>query len=138
MKKLLFLSLFLGFILTTFAQQRVNGARAIITLHPSEIVMKSKKNNSEYLLLYSLETKSLFITSDRELFEVIKNHLPVTPDKNKSVVVDGAAINLFRIFSKKELKKGSKRLGQNLRYLTAFQITNYGLLGGQSPANNNW
>lgn len=136
MKKYFFLALFLGLFSISFAQNRVNGSRAIITLHPTKINIESK-DGREYFLLYSLETKSLFILSSKENFELIENHLPVFTINGRSVVLDGASINLFQIFSRKELNKASRRIGQNLKKITAFQVTNIGLLGSNDK-NQRW
>jgi hypothetical protein len=108
------------------AKREVTGITVTLRLHPDEVTIRDKDSVTHYLF-FSLEQKCLLISSKRDIFEAIQQHLPEKNTAGNSVVIEATSIDPFVDFKKKDLAAVSKRLGIELNRFKVYKIFNYAL-----------
>jgi hypothetical protein len=107
-------------------KKEVPGVEGVIRIHPDEIKLKGQ-NKTDFFLFYDFEKKVLFVSSTKEIYEKITNHLPETTIPGNRVDLIGTLINPLTIFSKEDLQQESKRMGVDLNKYKVVKITNWAL-----------
>lgn len=116
------------------SKKDVPGIVVTLRLHPDEITITDKQKNVHYIF-FSLEQKCLVISSKKDIFEAIQNHLPAQNISGNSVTIEATSIAPFVDFDKDQLSEISKRIGLKLNEFKVYKLFNYSLSTGQQHSS---
>ena len=110
-------------------KREVTGVKGALTLHPDSVAYTGS-DGALYCFFLVLESKCIFVSKAEGIYKKFSEHLPETVVPGRYIVMEGATINPFTLFSKDQLEEEGRRIGVQLNDFKVAKLFNYGLFGG--------